>query len=160
MRKPNRKFRPATSLREAVERCTAIADAHRRPAKVMADLMGVEVKTYYRWLADLSMPLNRVMQFEEFCGARYVSEYLCVTDGRRVVIDIPTGRRPKVSDISGLQTAFAEAAAVLCRYYTAGVEQSQAIEALSTAISQAAYHRANVVKDRAPELQFDTEVGE
>ncbi|MBW5285743.1 hypothetical protein [Burkholderia gladioli] len=160
MRKPNRKFRPATSLREAVERCTATADANRRPAKVMADLMGVELKTYYRWLADLSMPLNRVLQFEEFCGARYVSEYLSVADGRRVVIDIPTGRRPKVVDISGLQTAFAEAAAVLCRYYTDGEEQSQAIEALSLAIVHAAFHRANVVKDRTPELQFDAEAVE
>ncbi|WP_257757347.1 hypothetical protein [Burkholderia glumae] len=154
MRKPNRKLRPATSMREALDRCTSTADANRRPAKVMADLMGVELKTYYRWMADLSMPLNRVMQFEEFCCARYISEYLCVANGRRVVIDIPTGRRPSVVSLASLQAAFAEAAAVLCRYYTDGSEQSSTIEALSVAIVQAAYHRENVSKDREPEFEF------
>lgn len=157
MRKLTRKFQPATSLREAVDRCTAAADANRRPAKVLSDLMGVELKTYYRWLSDLSMPLNRVLQFEEFCGARYVSEYLCVANGRRVVIDIPTGRRPAVADLSSLQSAFADAAAVLCRYYGSGNEQTEAIASLTHAMTQAAYHRENVAKDRTPELQFDDE---
>lgn len=119
--------------------------------------MGVELKTYYRWLSELSMPLNRVLQFEEFCGARYVSEYLCVANGRRVVIDIPTGRRPAVADISSLQSAFADAAAVLCRYYGTGNEQSEAIASLTHAMTQAAFHRENVAKDRTPELQFDDE---
>ena len=155
MRKHSRKSAPATSLREAFERNTAAADLNRRPAKVMADLMGVELKTYYRWLSDMSMPLNRVLQFEEFCGARYVSEYLCVTDGRRVVIDIPTGRRPNVTDLSGLQSAFADAVAILCRYYSAAQEQSEAIAALTLAMTQAAYHRENVAKDLAPELPVD-----
>jgi len=158
MRKHPRKSVPANSLRDAFDRNTAAADANRRPAKVMADLMGVELKTYYRWLSDMSMPLNRVLQFEEFCGARHVSEYLCISGGRRVVIDIPTGRRPHVSDLSGLQGAFADAVAVLCRYYSEGHEQSEAIVALTTAMTQAAYHRENVAKDRMPELPFDDEV--
>lgn len=155
MRKLPRKLQPATSLREAVDRCTAAADANRRPAKVMSDLMGVELKTYYRWLSDLSMPLNRVLQFEEFCGVRCVSEYLCIADGRRVVIEIPTGRRPGVATLAALQSAFAEAAAVLCRYYESGDEQAEAIATLTHAMTQAAYHRENVTKDRAPELPFD-----
>lgn len=155
MRKRNWKFQHATSLSEAFELCVEHAAERRRPAKVLADLMGVELKTLYRWLAETSMPMNRVRQFEEFCGARYVSEYLCVADGRRVVIEIPTGRRPDVVDLSGLQSAFATAAAVLCRYYACGHEQAEAIAALTHAMTQAAYHRENVVKDRAPELLFD-----
>lgn len=135
--------------------CVEEAATQRRPIKVIADLMGVEVKTFYGWLARNSMPLNRVRQFEEFCGARYVSEYLCLADGRRVVIDIPTGRRPAVADISTLQSAFADAAAVLCRYYKSGHEQAEAVGALTLAITQAVYHRENVAKDRAPELMFD-----
>lgn len=154
MRKRTSKKLHATSLSEAFELCVERAAEHRRPAKVLADLMGVELKTMYRWLAETSMPLNRVRQFEEFCGARYVSEYLCIADGQRVVIEIPTGRRPGVADLSNLQSAFADAAAVLCRYYAAGHEQSEAVTALTHAMTQAAYHRENVSKDRAPELQF------
>ncbi|WP_243772011.1 hypothetical protein [Burkholderia anthina] len=155
MRKRSWKSQHATSLSEAFELCVEHAAERRRPAKVLADLMGVELKTLYRWLAETSMPLNRVRQFEEFCGARFVSEHLCVADGRRVVIEIPTGRRPGVADLSGLQSAFADAAAVLCRYYASGHEQVDAIAALTHAMTQAAYHRENVTKDRAPELLFD-----
>ncbi|MEX3630539.1 MAG: hypothetical protein VB138_14945 [Burkholderia sp.] len=155
MRKPTRKVQSATSLRDAVDRYIADADKNRRPAKVMSDLMGVELKTYYRWLSELSMPLNRLLQFEEFCGARYISEFLCIANGRRVVIEIPTGRRPRVTDLASLQSAFADAAAVLCRYYESGHEQAEAIVALTHAITQAGYHRENVAKDRAPELSFD-----
>lgn len=157
MRKRTWKSLHATSLSEALELCVEHAAELRRPAKVLADLMGVELKTLYRWLAETSMPLNRVRQFEEFCHARYVSEYLCVADGRRVVIEIPTGRRPGVADLSTLQSAFADAAAVLCRYYGAGEEQHAVITTLTHAMTQAAYHRENVAKDRAPELPFDDE---
>ncbi len=155
MRKRNWKSRHATTLSEAFDLCMERAAECRRPPKVLADLMGIEVKTLYRWMADMSMPLNRILQFEEFCGARFVSEYLCLADGRRVVIEIPTGRRPDVADLSGLQSAFADAAAVLCRYYASGHEQADAIAALTHAMTQAAYHRENVAKDRAPELLFD-----
>lgn len=155
MRKRNWKSQHATSLSEAFDLCVEHAAERRRPAKVLADLMGVELKTLYRWLAETSMPLNRVRQFEEFCDARFISQYLCVADGRRVVIEIPTGRRPDVTDLSGLQSAFADAAAVLCRYYASGHEQGEAITALTHAMTQAAYHRENVTKDRVPELLFD-----
>lgn len=155
MRKRKWKSLHAASLSEAVELCIERASERRRPAKVLADLMGVELKTMYRWLAETSMPLNRVRQFEEFCGARFISEYLCVADGHRIVIEIPTGRRPGVADLASLQTAFAEAAAVLCRYYASGHEQVEAITALTHAMTQAGYHRENVTKDRAPELHFE-----
>jgi hypothetical protein len=77
VRKPNWKHRYASNLDEAIELCADHAgDKLRRPAKVMADLMGVELKTYYRWLAESSMPLNRLRQFEAFTGASYISDYL------------------------------------------------------------------------------------
>ncbi|OXI36738.1 hypothetical protein [Burkholderia aenigmatica] len=157
MRKRTWKSLHATSLSEAFELCVEYAAERRRPAKVLADLMGVELKTMYRWLADTSMPLNRVRQFEEFCGARFISEYLCIADGRRIVIEIPTGRRPGVVDLASLQAAFAEAAAVLCRYYASGREQAEASTALTHAMAHAGYHRENVMKDRAPELLFESE---
>lgn len=150
----------AITLRDANEMCIAAAAARRRPAKVMSELMAVELKTYYRWMSDLSMPLNRLFQFEEFCGARYISEHLCVADGQRIVIDIPTGRRPSIADIAQLQRVFADAAAALCHYYESGDERDAVITSLTTAITQAAYHRANVAKDRAPELPFGEAGGE
>jgi hypothetical protein len=48
-------------------------------------------------MADSSMPLNRLRQFETFCQASHISEYLA--HGGRVVITIPTGKKAKASDL-------------------------------------------------------------
>ena len=37
-----------------MELCIEFAAEHRRPVKVLVDLMGVETKTLYRWLAETS----------------------------------------------------------------------------------------------------------
>lgn len=50
----------ATSLDHAIELAKRYAKERRLPSKVMADLMGVELKTYYRWLLDNTLPLNRI----------------------------------------------------------------------------------------------------
>ncbi|WP_349591078.1 DNA adenine methylase [Vogesella oryzagri] len=78
MRKRNWKSARPASLSEAMELCIEFAAERRRPIKVLADLMGVETKTLYRWLAETSMPLNRIRQFESFCGIDLVSEYRVV----------------------------------------------------------------------------------
>ena len=75
----NSKKQPkATSLDHAIELAKHHAKERRLPSKVMADLMGVELKTYYRWLLENTMPLNRIAQFEALTGSRYISEYLSV----------------------------------------------------------------------------------
>ena len=88
----------ATSLDHAIELAKRHAKEQHRPSKVMADLMGVELKTYYRWLLDNTLPLNRIAQFETLTGSRFISEYLSVLHGDRVVIEIPRGRKGKVAD--------------------------------------------------------------
>ena len=83
----------ATSLDHAIELAKRHAKERRLPSKVMADLMGVELKTYYRWLLENTLPLNRIAQFEALTGSRFISEYLSVLHGNRVVIEIPRGRK-------------------------------------------------------------------
>lgn len=89
----------ATSLDHAIELAKRHAKEQHRPSKVMADLMGVELKTYYRWLLDNTLPLNRIAQFEALTGSRFISEYLSVLHGDRVVIEIPRGRKGKAADV-------------------------------------------------------------
>lgn len=88
----------ATSLDHAIELAKRHAKERRLPSKVMADLMGVELKTYYRWLLENTLPLNRIAQFEALTGSRFISEYLSVLHGDRVVIEIPRGRKGKTAD--------------------------------------------------------------
>ena len=105
----------ATSLDHAIELAKRHAKERRLPSKVMADLMGVELKTYYRWLLDNTLPLNRIAQFEALTGSRFISEYLSVLHGDRVVIEIPRGRKGKAADMAQVQSQTAAALALLAK---------------------------------------------
>ena len=105
----------ATSLDHAIELAKRHAKERRLPSKVMADLMGVELKTYYRWLLENTLPLNRIAQFEALTGSRFISEYLSVLHGDRVVIEIPRGRKGKAADMAQVQSQTAAALALLAK---------------------------------------------
>ena len=86
-----------SSLDDATQCQLAAAEKIGLVPKRMSDLMGVDIKTYYRWMAENSMPLNRIRQWEAFSKASFVSDYLCMSHGNRVVITIPTGKKPRLS---------------------------------------------------------------
>ncbi|MGO4380343.1 hypothetical protein [Pseudoduganella sp. RAF53_2] len=147
-------MRPA-SVGEAMELCIEFAaEKKRRPVKVLADLMGVEVKTLYRWLAETSMPLNRVRQFEDFCGVSYVSEYLCLAQGDKVVVAIPSGKKADVTDLAEIQASFADAVGLLARFYKTGAALDETVAALTSTLTHLAYQRTNVLKNQSPEFDF------
>lgn len=154
MRKRSWKSARPSNLAEAMELCIEFASENRRPIKVLADLMGVEMKTLYRWLADTSMPLNRIRQFETFCGVAFVSEYLCMARGDKVVVAIPAGKRSNVTELSEVHSSFAQAIALLSRFYQSGEALDETVAALTATLSQLAYQRSNVLKAGTPELDL------
>ncbi|MCB6182349.1 hypothetical protein LIN78_02110 [Leeia sp. TBRC 13508] len=142
-----------TSLDDAIEKATQQADRSRRPAKVMADLMGVELKTYYRWLSESSMPLNRLRQFETFCGAHFVSDYLSTAAGR-VVIEIPVGKKAKPEDIANMQAMFGKAIMLLSQFWETRDGMEETLSVLTETLQQVAFQRENVLKSVSPELDL------
>ena len=138
----------ATSLDHAIELAKRHAKERRLPSKVMADLMGVELKTYYRWLLENTLPLNRIAQFEALTGSRYVSEYLSVLHGDRVVIEIPRGRKGKAADMAQVQSQTAEALALLAKWHEDGSGVDETIEALTNVLALG--ERRNPPGHRAP----------
>ena len=144
----------ATSLDHAIELAKQHAKEQHRPSKVMADLMGVELKTYYRWLLDNTLPLNRIAQFEALTGSRFISEYLSVLHGDRVVMEIPRGRKGKAADMAQVQSQTAAALALLAKWHEDGSGVDETIEALTNVLALLAYQRENVKKAGNPELDF------
>ncbi|MBK0413596.1 hypothetical protein JD974_04165 [Chromobacterium haemolyticum] len=144
----------SSSLSDAINRQEEAASKIGLVPKRMSDLMGVELKTYYRWLADNSMPLNRVRQFETFCKASYISEYLCTAHGDKVVIAIPSGRAAKASDLGEMQANFGEVIMLLEQCYRDKTSVAETLALLGVVLSQAAYHRENIRKIGQPELDF------
>lgn len=154
MRKGTKKYRKATSMEDAFQLCLAAAEKRRRTPKVLAELMGVALSTFYRWLSDCSMPANLIRQFEEFCGAGYISEYLCASSGERIVIEIPAGRSATVEDLAAVQQHAADALAMLSRFYLRQSTAEDTVAAISITLSDMAYQRQNVIKHAEPELGF------
>jgi len=152
MRKTGKKYRRATSLESAYQLCLDAAERRRRPPKALAELMGIALSTMYRWLADCSMPSNLIRQFEEFCGGEYITEYLSCASGKRILIDIPAGRRSRVDDLAAVQQNAADAISKLARFYAGEATADETVAALTIMITDASYQRQNVLKHAAPEL--------
>ena len=142
----------ATSLDHAIELTEEYAEQHRMPSKRIAELMGVEYKTYRRWMLEGTLPLNRLVTLEHIVGAQFISEYLCVFQGNKVVIDIARGKKSDVVDIAELQAQIAQATACLAQFYAGKASADDTIAELTASITALAYQRENVRKVETPEL--------
>ena len=142
----------ATSLDHAIELTEEYAEQYRMPSKRIAELMGVEYKTYRRWMLDGTLPLNRLVQLEHITNSQFISEYLCVFQGNKVVIDIARGKKSDVVDIAELQAQIAQAMACLAQFYAGKANADDTIAELTASITSLAYQRENVRKVETPEL--------
>ena len=144
-------------LRDAMDLCVSYArDKHNRSIDTVAELMGeVNKWTLYKWMQEASLPLRLVKPFEHACGIDYVSRWLVISGGNKLVIDIPKGRQGTPEDIQALQVVSHDAIGLLIKFYAqqATIEETQA--ALQTALERMAWHKGNVEKYRQPELPFD-----
>lgn len=148
--------RPAPrSLRHGMELCLKHALArHRRSVDRVADLMGLASKwSLYKWMESGRMPANLIRPFEHACGAHYVTEYIAYS-AQRLAIEIPTGRASGPQDVAELQALFAEATQLLVRFYRDQTNSTETIASLHELLAAIAWHRENVAKAAAPELDL------
>lgn len=142
-------------LRDAMDWCTKYAKAkHNRSVDTVADLMGVNKWTLYKWMAEADMPARLIKNFEHACGIDYVSRWLVISSGK-LVIDVPKGKACGAKDIQRLQTANNDAVGALLKFYDDLADVDATLAAIQAALEQTAWHRGNVEKYRQPELPFD-----
>ena len=142
----------ASSLDDAIELTEEYAEQHRMPSKRIAELMGVEYKTYRRWMLEGTLPLNRLAQLEHLTGAQFISEYVCVFQGNKVVIDIPRGKKRNVLNLAELQSQTDQTMACLAKFYDGKANADETIAEITASISGLAFQRENVRKADTPEL--------
>ena len=150
-----KKLRPR-SLPHAMELCLAFAkERHNRSAAQVADLMGLPNKwRLYKWVETADMPSRYILAFEHACGIDYMTQYHAHS-GRRLLIDIPTGRTMEVEDLHKLQAITNDAVGALIAFASGTCDAEQTIAAITTAMEGLAWHRANVEKHQQPELELD-----
>ncbi|MDD5249668.1 MAG: hypothetical protein PHY45_11815 [Rhodocyclaceae bacterium] len=150
-----KKLRPR-SLPHAMELCLAHAkERHNRSVEQVADLMALPNKwRLYKWVENADMPSRHILGFEHACGIDYMTQYHAHS-GRRLLIDIPTGRPVEAEDLHRLQAMTNDAVGALIAFASGGATADEVIAATTHAMEGLAWHRANVEKHLQPELELD-----
>lgn len=157
MGKPNwRNVRPA-NIQDAFQWCIRFAkQQHNRSVEGIADLMGVNHWTLYKWVGEGDMPAKLLRGFENACGIDYVSRWLVESAGK-MVLEVPRGKKCTPKDLHDLQSAYHEAAGALMKFYRELGDVDQCLAALQTALEQTSWHKSNVQKYQQPELPMNGE---
>ncbi len=130
---------------------------HNLSVDRIADRMGLPQKwTLYKWMENGRIPSIEIPAFEHACGANFVTVYLA-TAAHKLLIDIPVGKKPVDTDILTLNANFNDAISLLTRFYKGEADMQDTLSALTNTIESIAFHRENIQKDHAPELDFGTE---
>lgn len=153
----NWKRAKASSLPEAFWLVKEYGKAKRNLSVArIAELMGMEDESLlYKWMKG-SMPVQKLHSFEYVCGANFVSEYLASSDNK-LLIDIPIGKPLRDVSVIEMQGAFNDAMSLLIKFASGDAAVEETVAALTRSMRDLAYHRENVQKADAPELDFGDE---
>ncbi|MBI2278181.1 MAG: hypothetical protein HYU74_12575 [Dechloromonas sp.] len=151
----NRKH-PPQSLQQALEACIEQARTkHRRSIENIAADMGLPNHwSLYKWVESGRLPAVLIRPFELACRCDAVTRFLAHA-AHRLVIDIPTGKRPQQADLHVVQAAGNEAMTALLAFAAGKLEAAEVIEAVTVAMEQLAYQRENVARNTEPELELE-----
>jgi hypothetical protein len=146
-----------TSHIEALRLCKDYAKEVRNlSVERIADEMGVTDDILYKWLANGSMPLNRIRSYQLACGCNFVSRYMAYGDGN-LLIPIPSGKNVDDPMMMELNQSFHAAMHLLSAYYKAEATPEETMDALIAHMQATGWHHANVQKHQQPELSFNEE---
>ena len=149
-----KRVRPS-SLSHAMELCIEYGRQKQNlSVDRIADRMGLAQKwTLYKWMENGRIPAIQIPAFEHATGASYVTIYLATT-AHKLLIDIPMGKKPVDTDILTLNANFNDAVSLLSRFYQGQADMQETLDSLTNTIESIAFHRENIQKDHAPELDL------
>ena len=155
MRRRNWKRVSPRSLRHAMELCKDHArEVHNRSVERIAEVMGLsDHYSLYKYFQTGRMPAVLIPAFEAACGIDFVSRWLA-TRGGRLVIQIPTGRALKETDIPELQQTLLDTVGSLMAFYRGDTDAEKTIADVNLGIQDLAWHRGNVQQHQQPQLEL------
>jgi hypothetical protein len=144
---------PSDVLQDAIEACVEHArDRHQMSVDRIADEMGLASKwTLYKYIESASIPARLIRPFETACRCTFITQHLAAS-ARKLMIDMPTGRKAVASDIHALQAACTAAIGALLHFSTGKTDAPTTVLAVTEAIERLARERAEVERHAQPEL--------
>lgn len=147
-------FVPRSTL-EAMRACKDYAkERHNLSVERIADRMGVTADQLYKWLSTGGMHAVLVPVYEQVCGASYISDHYAHSHGK-LAVAMPTGRDLDDDDMLAMHQSFSGAMTLLANYYAGKADAVTTAAALTAHMEATAWHRLNVAKHDAPELELD-----
>lgn len=153
MIKRNWKNMQPISTSQAMELCLLYAkERHNLSIDQVADRMGVNKWTLYKWIAKGNPPINMIRSFEHGCQSpAYVTRHLCHS-AHLMAIDIPSGKKAQAHDVNELQLSCTQAMEAVIKFTNGDMDADTAIQSLTQTIENLAYQRGNIRKHTQPDL--------
>lgn|SRR5438445_3858667 len=145
-------YRPV-SLQDAIEACVELArERHQMSIDRIADEMGLPSKwTLYKYIESAGIPARLIRPFEAACRCTFITQHLAAS-ARKLLIDIPTGRKVGPSDIQAVQAACTAAIGALLDFSIGKSNAVITVAQVTEAIERLARERAEVERHAQPEL--------
>ncbi len=151
-----KRYQP-TSCRDALAKCKDYArEAHNLGVERIAEQMGLaDHWAIYKWIESGRLPLVLLPAFEAVCGINLPSRWLAAAQ-RRLLVDMPIGKRAEQGDLVQLGSGFQQALQLLSDFYKSnGAQDAQPVlEALRAHLEGVAHHHFNVSGFSDPQLDF------
>ena len=144
-----------TSLQDAIEACVEYArERHQMTVDRIADEMGLASKwTLYKYIESASIPARLIRPFECACRCTFITQHLAVST-RKLLIDMPTGRKANPADIHAVQDACTRAVGALLNFAAGKAQAADTLAFVNDAIERLARERAEVERHTQPELNL------
>lgn len=146
-----------TSTLHAIRLCKDYAIQVRRlSVERIADKMAITPDLLYKWLSTGGMHAVPIPAYEEICGCHFISDHLTHAHGK-LAVKIPSGRDLEDGELLKMHQGFAEAMALLAKFYEGKADGETTLSALTAHMEMTAWHRANVLAHECPELELGHE---
>lgn len=145
----------ATSLSHGSDLCIKHAhEKHNRSVQIIADLIGENHHTLYKWLGETRMPIKKVIAFEKACGASFITQYFALANNK-MLVDIPTGRKAEHRSLNELAAFSNEVMGMLLKFADGEQNHDEILKAVTLLMADFAHHRGKIEKNKQPELLGD-----
>lgn len=129
-------------------------EKHQLSVERIADRLGVSDSCLYKWLGDSTMPINRVIAFEQACGINFVTQYLAHSQGY-LLVPTPTGRKAEHKDLGELQLFMTQVMALIIKANDGQTGAESAIDGIKTLMEDLAFIQKNVAKNELPQNELN-----
>jgi hypothetical protein len=120
----------------------------------IADQLGASDACLYKWLGDATMPVNKVIAFEDVCGMPFITQYLAHSQGY-LLVPAPTGRKAQHKDLNELQLYMAKVVAKIIEVNQDECTAQEAIDAIKVLMQDLAFQQRNVAVTDMPQEEFN-----